>query len=123
MPDGDGEYDLVPIEGLERHAAVATGHSDDPELELAPPDLLDHPLRVRHRQRDRHERMQLLELPEDDGQHGPARPGRSADLEPSLELALGLLAEICEQLLLEREQSLRSAVEPEPGLGRLDPAA
>ena len=67
--------------------------------------------------------MQLLELPEDDGQNAPARPGRSADLEPALELALGLIAEIREQLLLERQQPLRSAVEPEPGLGRLDPAA
>ena len=48
---------------------------------------------------------------------------RRIDLEPALELALGFVAEVREQLLLERKQPLRSAVEPEPGLGRLDPAA
>ena len=67
--------------------------------------------------------MQLLELAEDDRQDAAARPGRGADLEPALELALGFVAEVREQLLLEREQPLRSAVEPETGLGRLDPAA
>ena len=122
MPGGNREDDLVPIEGLERDAAMAAGHPDDPELELAPADLLDDRLRVGHRQRDAHERMQLLELPEDDGQDAPAGPSRGTDLEPALELALGLLAEVREQLLFKREQPLRSAVEPEPGLGRLDPA-
>ena len=122
-PAGHREHDLVPIERLERDAAVAACDADDPELELAPPDLLDDRVRVGHRQRDVHQRMKLLELAEDDGQDAPARPGRRADLEPALELALGLLAELREQLLLEREQPLRPAVEPEAGLGRLDPAA
>src|SRR6266550_4009846 len=67
--------------------------------------------------------MQLLELPEDHGQDAPAGPGRSTDLEPALELTLGFVTEVREQLLLERKQPLRSAVEPEPGLGRLDPTA
>ena len=31
--------------------------------------------------------------------------------------------ELVEQLLLEREHPLRAAVQPQPGLGRLDPAA
>jgi hypothetical protein len=67
--------------------------------------------------------MELLELPEDHRQDGSTGPGGGADLEPAFELALGFLAEVREQLLLERDQPLRSAVEPQPGLGRLDPAA
>ena len=91
---------------------------------LAPaPDLLDDGVRVRHRQRDMHQRMELLELPEDDRQDASTGTGGGADLEPPLELALGFLAEVRKQLLLERDEPLRSAVEPETGLGRLDPAA
>ena len=67
--------------------------------------------------------MELLELAEQDGQDASARPGGGAYLEPPLQLALGLLSELREQLLLERQEPLRSAVEPESGLGRLDPAA
>ena len=67
--------------------------------------------------------MELLELPEDDRQDASTGTGGSADLEPALELALGFLAEVRKQLLLERDEPLRSAVEPETGLGRLDPAA
>src|SRR5213079_31534 len=101
---------------------MTAGGTDHSELELAPTDLLDHVVRVRDGERDVHERVQLLELTEDDGQDAAARPGGSADLEPALELALRLFAEVCEQLLLEREQPLRSAVQPEPRLGRLDSA-
>ncbi len=61
--------------------------------------------------------------PRIDRQDASTGPGGGADLEPALELALGFLAEVREQLLLERDQPLRSAVEPETGLGRLDPAA
>src|SRR5207244_2822309 len=50
----------------------------------------------------------------------PARPGRAADLEPAGELALRVVGELLEHLLLEREQPLRAAIEPHPGLGRLD---
>ena len=123
MSGGNREYDLVAIEGLERDAAMAAGHPDDPELELAAPDLLDDGVRVRHRQRDMHQRMELLELPEDDRQDASTGTGGSADLESALELAFGFLAEVRKQLLLERDEPLRSAVEPETGLGRLDPAS
>ena len=67
--------------------------------------------------------MPLLELREEHRQHRPARPGRGADLETAAQVALRLLAELLEHLLLEREQPLRAPVEPVPGLGRLDAAA
>ena len=69
----DGEHDLVAVEGLERDAAMAAAGPDDAELELAPPDLLDDRVRVGHRQRDVHLRVELLELAEQDGQDAPAR--------------------------------------------------
>ena len=50
----------------------------------------------------------------------PPGPVERADLEPAGELALDLLAELGEQLLLEREQALRAPVEAAAGLGRLD---
>ena len=62
------------------------------------------------------------ELAEEERQHGRPRPGRAADLQPPRELPLGLARDVFEQLLLEREQALRAAVEPLPGLGRLDAA-
>src|SRR5215470_4673211 len=102
---------------------MAAAHTDDPELKLAPSYLLDDRVRVRDRQRDVHQWMLLLELAEDHGEHAPPGPGGRADLEPPLELALGLLVEACEQLLLEREQPLGTPIQAEPGLGRLDPAA
>ena len=123
MPGGDREDDLVPVEGLERDAAVPARGADDAELELAPSDLLDHRLGVRDGERDVHKRMELLELAEDDGQHAAAGAGGRTDLEPALQLAFRLLPELREHLLLEREQPLRAAVEAEPGLGRLDPPA
>ena len=53
----------------------------------------------------------------------PPGPVERADLEPAGQLALRLLAELGEQLLLEREQPLRAPVEAAAGLGRLDAAA
>ena len=47
------EDDLVVEERLEGDRAVAAGRADDPELELARGDALDHRLRVGDRQRDR----------------------------------------------------------------------
>ena len=123
MAARDGEHDLVPEERLEGDAAVAPLRADDAELELAARDLLDDVLRVGDRQRDAHGRVPPLELAEDDRQHRPARPGGGADLEPAGELALRLLAELGEELLLQREQPLRAAVEPLARLGRLDAAA
>src|SRR5262249_55285768 len=107
-----GENDLVAVEGLERHAALPARGADDAQLELAPPDLLDHGMRVRHRQRDVDLPMELLKLAEPDRQTAAARPGRGTDPEPAAQLALRLLAELFEQLLLHREQPLRPAVEP-----------
>ena len=94
MPGRDREDDFVAVEGLERDAAMTAGGSHDSQLELAPPDLLDHRVRVGHRQRDVDERMELLELAEDDRQNAPAGPGGSADLEPACELAVRLLAQL-----------------------------
>ena len=51
-----------------------------------------------------------------------AGPGRGADLERAAQRRVGL-GELLEQLLLEREHPLGAAVESQPGLGRLDPAA
>ena len=48
--------------------------------------------------------------------------GGGADLERPAQ-RLVRLGDLVEQLLLEREHPLRAAVEPQPGLGRLDPAA
>ena len=97
--------------------------ADHAELELAPSDLLDDRVRVGHGQRDVNQRVEAWNSPSTTGNTLPPGPGRGTDLEPALELALGLLAEFREQLLLEREQPLRSAVEPQARLGRLDPAA
>ena len=69
-----------------------------------------------------HQRVELLELAEHDRQDAAARAGGGADLEPPLQLALRLLPELGEHLLLEREQPLRPAVEPKARLGRLDAA-
>src|SRR4249919_660171 len=65
-------------------------------------------------------RVELLELGEHDREDAPARPGRAADLEPAGELAFGVVSELLQHLLFEREQPLRAAIEPHPGLGRLN---
>ena len=67
--------------------------------------------------------MPLLELSQHNGKHGPSGPGGSADLEPARELAVRLLSQLGEQLLLLREQPLCASVQPLTRLGRLDPAA
>ena len=112
MTGGNGEHDLVAVERLEGDAAVPAADADDAELELPPRDLLDDGVRVGDRERDVHLRVELLELGEHDRQHAPSGPGRAADLEPAGELALRLVAELLEQLLLDREQPLRAAIEP-----------
>src|SRR5581483_7224777 len=119
----DGEYHLVAEERLEDDAAVAALRADDAELELAARHLLDHVLRVRHRERDAHVGMPLLELAEHARQDRPARAGGRADLEAAGELALRLLAQLGEELLLLREQPLRAPVQPLARLRRLDAAA
>jgi hypothetical protein len=119
----NGEHDLVAVERLERDAAVPAADTDDAELELTPGDLLDDGVRVGDRKRDVHLRVELLELGEDDRQDAPAGPGRAADLEATGELPFRVVTELLEDLLLHREQPLRAAVEPHPGLGRLDAPA
>ena len=118
-----GEHDLVAEERLEDNAAVAPLRADDAELELAARDLLDHMLRVRHRERDAYLGMEPLELAEHDRQDGAAGAGGGADLEAAGELALRLLAQLGEELLLLREQPLRAPVQPLARLRRLDAAA
>ncbi len=95
----------------------------DPELELPPRDRLDDRLRVRHRERDGHARADAVELTEEERQQRLARPGRRAQLEPPAKVAVRLRRRLVEQLLLEREQLLRPAVEPPAGLCRLDAPA
>ena len=122
MTARNGEHDLVAEERLEDDAAVAALRADDAQLELAPRHLLDHVLRVGHRERDADIRMPLLELAEHTRQDGPAGAGGCADLETPGELALRLLAQLGEELLLLREQPLRAPVQALARLRRLDPA-
>ena len=108
-------------ERLEHDAAVAARRADDPELELAGGDPLDDRLRVEDPQHDVQLRVQRLELAEQVREHDPAGAGRGADLERPLELVGRLLGDLGDDLLLEREQPLRAAIEPHARLGRLDP--
>jgi lipopolysaccharide/colanic/teichoic acid biosynthesis glycosyltransferase len=123
VPARHREDDLVAEERLEDDAALPSHRADNAELELAPGDLLDHALRVRHRQRNLHGGMQPLELRERDRQHRPSRSRRRADLKPARELALDLFSELGQELLLRGKQPLRAPVEPAAGLGRLDPSS
>ena len=102
---------------------MAAGGADDPELELARGNALDHRLRVGDGERDPDARMLALELAEEQRHDDRGRAGRGADLQLARELALALAGDLVEDLPLEREQPLRAAVEPQPGLGRLDAAA
>ena len=65
--------------------------------------------------------MAPLELAQQQRQHRLARAGRRAELEAPAQLASpSSAATSSSELLLEREQPLRAAVEPQPRLGRLD---
>src|SRR5262249_11334553 len=77
---GNREHHLIPVEGLERDAAMTGGGADDAQLELSTPDLLDDGIRGGDRERDMHLRVEALELAEYDGQHASSRAGRGADL-------------------------------------------
>ena len=115
-----GEDDLVGEERLEADAAVAAGRADDPELELARGDALDHGVRVGDGQRHVDARVLALELAEQQRDDDRRRPGRGAEDERPAELALHRRRDVGLDLLLEREQLLRAAVEPPACLGRLD---
>ena len=67
--------------------------------------------------------MPLVELAEEDGHDDGGRAGRGADRELAGERAGALGGDLVEHLLLELEQALGAAEEPQAGLGRLDPAA
>src|SRR5712692_5629315 len=120
MPRRAGEDDLVVEERLEGDAAVPASGPDDPELEVAAGDELDDGLRVEHRERHVELRVLRLELAEELGEHDPAGARGGADLERAAERALALAADLGDELLLEREQPPRAAVEPKPRFGRLD---
>src|SRR5205823_14720783 len=67
--------------------------------------------------------MKLGELAEEAREDDAAGAGRRADLEGAGQRAGGLLGELRDDLLLEREQPLRGAVQLEPALRGLDAAA
>ena len=122
MPGRAREDHLVPEERLEGHGAVTAGGADDPELQPAVGDQLDHRLRVGHGQLDAQLGVLPLELAEQHREHDRRGTGGGAQLERAVERRVGL-GELVEQLLLERQHPLGAAVESQPGLGRLDPAS
>ena len=97
--------------------------ADDAELEVAGGDALDDGLRVRHGQRDLDAGVRALELAEQERHDDRGGAGGGAELQLAGELALALARELVQQLLLEGEQPLRAAIEPQAGLGRLDAAS
>ena len=123
-PGGQARIDLVTEERLEDDAAVPARGADDPELELARRNPLDDRLRVEDPQ---HARAAPGGAPWNSQSSCdstiPPGPGRGADLERAVELLARLLGHLGDDLLLEREQPLRAAVEPHSRLGRLDPPA
>ena len=64
-----------------------------------------------------------VELAEEHRHDDRGRAGRGADRELARERAGALGGDLVEHLLLELEQALGAAEQPQPGLGRLDPAA
>jgi hypothetical protein len=114
---GDEDH-LVPKEGLEGNRPVPARGADDSELEPAIGHQLDDGLRVRDRQLDVQLRVLALELAEQERQHDRGGAGRGADLQRPAQRPVRL-AELFQQLVLQREQPLRAAVEPQTGLGRL----
>src|SRR5919197_58752 len=61
----------------------------------------------------------LLELAQEAREHRGAGPGRGADRKRAPQGALGFVGDLLEDLLLEREQPLRAAVEAETRFRRL----
>src|SRR6476620_3208114 len=104
MTGRHGEHDLVAEERLEYDSAMPARRADDAELELTPRHLLDDALRVRHLKGDGHVWVEPLELGEHHWHDRAARPGRGSELEAAGQFALGLFAELREELLLHREQ-------------------
>src|SRR5439155_26173443 len=117
------EDDRVAEERLEGDAAMPAGRADDSELELTGCDALDDRLRVEDRERDPEVGVAVGEVAEELRDDDPAGACRGPDLEGSAQLLGAFQAELGDDLLLEREQPLRAAVEAQARLGRLDAAA
>ena len=117
------EDDRVAQERLVLDAAVARRRADDAELERPVGDPLDDGLRVEDGERDVQLRVLLGEPAEQRREDDAAGAGRGADLERPGELAGRVVGELVDDLLFEREQPLRGAVELRAGLGRLDAPA
>src|SRR4029077_16170627 len=113
---------LVAEERLEDDRAVLARGADDPELELPLRDHVDDGLRVEDRQGDRRLRRLLGKLADHLWHDRPARAGRGAELEPAPDRGLLLGRELLEELLLDREETLRAAIEALTCLGGLDTA-
>jgi hypothetical protein len=117
------EHDLVAEERLVNDRATAPRRADDAELELAVGNEINHGVRVRDGEHNGEIRMAALELGEEGRHECAARSGRSSDRQCPFQVARLGAGDLFEELLLECEHPLRAPVEPEAGLGRLDPAA
>jgi hypothetical protein len=115
-----GEHDLVAEERLEANAPPSPRGADDAELELPLGHAVDDGLRVVHLERDAHGGVASLELAEELRHDDRRGPGRGAERELSAERSLGPGGDLLDEVLLERKQPLRAAVEPLAGLRRLD---
>ena len=118
-----GEDHLVLEERLEPNRAVPASRTHDPQLELSLGNEIDDRLRVVDRQRDLDARVRALELAEQERDHDGRRPGRRTKPKLARDLGARLVGDLVDELLLECEQALGASVEPESGLGRLDPPA
>src|SRR5579862_7645304 len=67
--------------------------------------------------------MEGAELAEKLREHDAPGAGRGADLERAGQLVGRVAADLGDELVLEREQALSAAVEPQAGLSRLDAPA
>ena len=83
---------------------------------------LDDRVRVGHGQEDAHVRVLALELAEEHRDDDRRRPRRGPEHEIAGEVALRRGGDVRDELILEREQLLRPAVEPPPRFRRLDAA-
>ncbi len=97
--------------------------ADDAELELPVGDELDDRLRVVHLECDLHVGVAVLELAQEQRHDDGRRAGGGADRELAGQRTCPLRRHLAEQLLLELQQPLRSAVEAPARLGRLDAPA
>ena len=114
---------LVLEDRLEANRPMAPRSADDAELEPAIGDEVDDGLGVVNLERDAQVRVPLVELAQEDGHDDRGGAGRGADRQLARERAGALGGDLVEHLLLELEQALGAAVEAQPGLGRLHPAA